>query len=172
MQKLWYSLVWLSRIFATRGFGIQSPTDYRFARYVVAERWPYYAYGQFKELHDKWLTRKIGRLCFRVANYRQPSVVQSARYLPYLRAGARKASIVGQADVIELAIVASPQEAASLLPRCNSRSVVIVDRIDNHREAWQRLAASPETGVCFDLYFCGIVLFDKTRDKQLYKINF
>ena len=59
-------LVWLSRIHRVWGFGIQSPTDYAFVRYVVNEHWPYYAY---EELTDKdWLTEKLGRLYFRLAN--------------------------------------------------------------------------------------------------------
>ena len=39
-------LVWLSRIHRVWGFGIQSPTDYAFVRYVVNEHWPYYAYEE------------------------------------------------------------------------------------------------------------------------------
>ena len=53
-------LVWLSRIHHCRGFGIQSPTDYAFVRYVVNEHWPYYAYDQLTA--DSWLNKKLGRL--------------------------------------------------------------------------------------------------------------
>ena len=64
-------LVWLSRIHCCRGFGIQSPTDYAFVRYVVNEHWPYYAYDVLRD--DDWLREKLGRLYMRLANWRQPT---------------------------------------------------------------------------------------------------
>ena len=35
---------WLRRIKYCRGFGVQSPTDYRFVRGVINEHAPYYLY--------------------------------------------------------------------------------------------------------------------------------
>ncbi|MCQ2255870.1 MAG: hypothetical protein MJZ29_10265, partial [Bacteroidaceae bacterium] len=38
---------WLNRLLRaprTRGFGVQSPTDYHFIRHVVCQKQPYYAY--------------------------------------------------------------------------------------------------------------------------------
>ena len=43
-DRLAYLWVWLRRIGNCRGFGIQSPADYAFVRYVVNEHWPYYQY--------------------------------------------------------------------------------------------------------------------------------
>ena len=37
-------LTWIRRIRHCRGFGIQSPTDYRFVRNVINENYPYHAY--------------------------------------------------------------------------------------------------------------------------------
>ncbi len=69
--------VWLWRIAYCRGFGIQSPWAYAFVRYVINERYPYYAYERF-DRHDAALTRarrRLGKLYFRVANFLQPRVV-------------------------------------------------------------------------------------------------
>lgn len=38
--------------------------------------------------------------------------------------------------------------------------------------AWKRLVNAIPHGVCFDLYYCGIIIFDKKRYKQNYIINF
>ena len=73
MNLLKRYFIWFSRIHQCRGFGIQSPTDYSFVRYVINEHWPYYAYDQLD--WDDWLTSKLGRLYFRLANWKQPSMM-------------------------------------------------------------------------------------------------
>ena len=112
-------LVWLSRIHRVWGFGIQSPTDYAFVRYVVNEHWPYYAY---EELTDKdWLTEKLGRLYFRLANWRQPRVMQEDRYQRYWQAGCRKTRFTADVDTVELARIEVEDIMTwnQLLPKCN-----------------------------------------------------
>ena len=87
MNRLHHVLVWLSRIQYCRGFGIQSPTDYRFVRYVINEHWPYYAYEALGQ-NDDWLRRKLGLLYFRLANERQPkTIVDWVGFHDYLQAG-------------------------------------------------------------------------------------
>ena len=83
MQRVKHFFVWLSRITHCRGFGIQSPTDYWLVRYVINEHWPYYQYAAF-ENEDDWLTQKLGQLYFRLANWRQPTVIESDGYRNYL----------------------------------------------------------------------------------------
>jgi hypothetical protein len=51
-------------------------------------------------------------------------------------------------------------------------TVLIVDGICKDRHFWRSLVADERTGITFDLYYCGIVLFDKKRHKQNYIINF
>ena len=79
MQRFRHFFVWLKRIGHCRGFGIQSPTDYWLVRYVINEHWPYYQYETLGT-DDDWLTQKIGRLYFRIANWLQPKVIESTRY--------------------------------------------------------------------------------------------
>lgn len=84
MTQLKHWLVWLSRIHHSWGFGIQSPTDYAFVRYVVNEHWPYYAYENL--LDDDWMQQKLGRLYFRLANWRQPNRMIVDHYQRYWQA--------------------------------------------------------------------------------------
>ena len=75
MNKLKRYFRWLCRIGYCRGFGVQSPSAYRFIRYVINEHYPYYAYSDMRsELPDvSWLERKRMELYFRIANFRQAS---------------------------------------------------------------------------------------------------
>ena len=74
MNRIQQAWIWAKRICHSRGFGIQSPTDYRFVRYVINEHWPYYAYETLG-LHDNWEIRKLGKLYFRLANYLSPATI-------------------------------------------------------------------------------------------------
>ena len=170
-------LVWLSRIHCCRGFGIQSPTDYAFVRYVVNEHWPYYAYDVLRE--DDWLREKLGRLYFRLANWRQPTVILSDDYQQWWHAGCKKAKCMSNLSPLApcplpLARITIDQWAdfQSLLPHCDQQSVLVIEDIRHNWPLWQEIARSPQTGTTFDLYYCGIVFFDAKRFKHNYKINF
>ena len=164
--------VWLSRIHKCRGFGIQSPTDYSFVRYVINEHWPYYAYEQFDG--GDWLTCKLGRLYFRLANWRQPSMMIQDEYQRYWQAGCCKTIFVPIINKVELARVTIEDKAAfdELLSRCNENSVIVIEGLWRDWERWHEIEADDRTGITYDLYYCGIVFFDKTRYKHNYKINF
>ena len=95
--------VWLSRIGYCRGFGIQSPADYWLVRYVINEHWPYYQYETIGR-NDDWLTRKLGRLCFRMANWRQPSVIESSLFRSYLQAGCHRATFGSSTEMVVLSL--------------------------------------------------------------------
>ena len=168
-------LIWLQRIGHCRGFGVQSPTDYAFVRYVVNERWPYYAYDELGRGED-WLTRKRGRLYFRLANWRQPATVVDEQGSPYWQAGCRRAKVVGAADRIELARLSLDGDykarMEALYARADDRSLLVIDDIYRDWPFWRSVVADERTGVCFDLYYCGIVFFDKKRAKKNYIINF
>jgi hypothetical protein len=173
-QQLKYMPLWLRRVLHCRGFGIQSPTDYAFVRYVINEHWPYY---QYRELGhgDDWLTRKLGRLYFRLSNWRQPAVIVSDRYADYLAAGCRRARLVQGVDgIVELARFTVEQEGlvCQAMDNTDSRSLLVVEGIGRRPDVWRRLVDDPRSRVTFDLYYCGIVTFDNKRTKQHYIINF
>jgi len=56
--------------------------------------------------------------------------------------------------------------------KVSPRSVLVVTGISKVRRLWRQIVDDERTGITFDLYYCGIVLFDKKRHKQNYKINF
>ena len=64
-------IIWLRRMSYSRGFGVQSPSAYRFIRYVISEHYPYYAYADLRKKYPtlNWLTRKRMELYFRLANF-------------------------------------------------------------------------------------------------------
>jgi hypothetical protein len=171
MNRLTHIFVWLSRINHCRGFGVQSPTDYRFVRYVVNEHWPYYQYDELGA-NDKWLKRKLGRLYFRLANWRQPATAVLKDYQDYIQAGCHRCRVVSEADKVEMAVVSEEKELQQLLPKCGTQSLLVLDQLYRHRHLWKEIVNWPQTMVTFDLYYCGIAFFDTKRTKQHYIINF
>lgn len=178
------SVVWLSRIGHCRGFGIQSPGDYWFVRYVINEHWPYYQYNTLGK-GDDWLTQKVGRLLFRIANWRQPSVIDSSAYQEYLQAGCRNALLVGgenegrkeeemeSDDIVVMSLEGDYyRRLTHIYNKVNSDTVLIVADIRRAKDLWREIVADERSIITFDLYYCGIVMFDKKRHKQNYIINF
>ena len=172
MQRLRHVFVWLMRIGHCRGFGIQSPTDYWLVRYVINEHWPYYQYATLGE-GDEWLTKKLGLLYFRIANWLQPHTIESDGFRQYLQAGCKKAEFGDSAELIRLTLDGDfRSRLATIYNKVGSHSVLIVEAIRNNRAFWREIVADERTGVTFDLYYCCIVMFDKKRHKQNYIINF
>ena len=172
MNQLQRWLVWLSRIHCCRGFGIQSPTDYAFVRYVVNEHWSYYAYDSLPD--DPWLMSKLGKLYFRLANWRQPTVMQADRYQSYWQTGCRKTHFVNAIDRVELAHVDIEDHDAyeSLLSKCDEQSVVVVEGVWRDWERWHDMERDVRCGTTIDLDYCGIIFYDIKRFKHNYQINF
>lgn len=175
MQQLKRALIWLSRIRHCRGFGIQSPTDFRFVRYVVTETSPYYAYDEVGK-GDGWLKRKLGLLCFRLANERQPhTIVDDAHIGDYLHAACRKAQIVANKPLLpaplEMAILPTEAYSPQLFCQCNQRSLIVFHDTYSHRSLWHQIEKDPQAVTTFDLYYFGIALFDQKRSRQNYIVN-
>ncbi len=172
MKRIKHVLIWLSRIHRTLGFGIQSPTDYAFVRLVVNEHGLYYAYQELKA--DDWLTEKLGRLYFRLANWRQPQEMIPDDYQQWWHAGCHQTRFVNHPQRVELARidVQDKEQWEKLCNHADAQSVVVVENISSHPKQWHSMQADSRTSVTFDLYYCGIVFFDKRRYKQHYIINF
>ena len=167
--------VWLRRINHCRGFGIQSPADYAFVRYVINEHWPYYKYDELGA-GDDWLRRKLGQLYFRLANRYQPSVIVSNDYQDYFQAGCHRAQVCSDAEskeFVRMSVEGDYQSALSYIyNKVNQQSVLIIEGIWRDPVFWHNVEADERTVVTFDLYYCGIVMFDRKRDKHHYIINF
>lgn len=165
-------IVWLRRIGHCRGFGIQSPTDYWIVRYVINEHWPYYQYESLGT-DDDWLKRKLGRLYFRIANWVQPSVIESDSYQDYMQAGCRSAIFGDSHELIRVSLENNDRSClSSIYNKVNEKTVLIVENIWRDTSFWNEIISDERTGVTFDLYYCGIVMFDKKRHKQNYIVNF
>lgn len=167
-------LVWLTRIGHCRGFGIQSPTDYTLVRYVINEHWPYYKYKEIG-LKDDWLTRKVGQLIFRLTNWCQPDKVSCYAYKDYVRAASSRVQVVTPEDIRYAKLVIVPASFSYLteLPSILADgTILLVDSIWHFPKQWKELVAQELSILTFDLYYCGIVIFDKKRTKQHYIVNF
>lgn len=176
----------------SRGFGVQSPSAYRFIRYVISEHYPYYAYGDLRRDYPAldWLTRKRMELYFRLANFcRTEQMVDYASdsilLADYVQHGCRRTRVLnvyngvlyalhmrlvricpldGCEDFLEIALADSAQT-----------SVFVVEDICTNPVAsrmWQRLVESEKVSVSYDLYYCGIAFFDTDRHKTNYIVNF
>ncbi len=176
MNKVKRLSVWLSRVRKCRGFGVQSPSAYEFIRYVVNEHYPYYAYVELDKLTTDWLTRKLGRLYFRLANWRQPTEMQSDDYDAWWSAGCRKTRFLEHSDAVELLRIVVGKHHREALDyiynKVNDQTLLVVEGIWRDNDFWKEIVADERTGVTFDLYYCGIVFFDKKRTKQHYVVNF
>lgn len=171
-QRIQYMFVWLSRISHCKGFGIQSPTDFSFVNTVVNEHWPYYAYEQLGR-YDCWKRRHLGLLYFRIANWRQPSTVYDGMgVMSYLSAGCAKVHTSSNGDILDMAVVSLAGDVGSVLERCDERSVVLIEDIKTYPDKWKQLVASSCVVISYDLYYCGILLFDRKRIKQHYIVNY
>ena len=170
--KRWW--IWLRRIVHCRGFGIQSPNDYWLVRYVVNEHWPYYQYDSVGT-DDDWLTTKMGRLCFRLANWQQPStVVCGEELIPYVQAGCQRASASAEGAEADMAVLAADEEnrIMQFVGNMNDQGVLVVRDIWRCPQLWKQIINNERVRVTFDLYYCGIVFFNQKREKHHYTINF
>ncbi len=187
--------MWLGRIRHCRGFGVQSPTDYRFVRHVILEKSPYYKYSQlasdFPDLDG--LTRNLCMLYFRLANYCQAKLfIDSCTSMPainaYVMAGCNKtiSTECNEANFQNvslrkpfLARVACSENSRDilqwLLSSASEDSILVVEGIKEDKEAretWRWLLSHDLATVTYDLYYCGIIITAKRRYKKNYIINF
>ena len=162
----------LSRIHHSLGFGVQSPFAYSFIRDVINEKLPYYQYNPLKNGND-WLTHKLGKLYFRLANWRQPDYIFTEDYFPYFLGGCNKVKFGDSIEFMKISLSEDRWDMISrFLDRAKDDSILVVEGINHHKNLWKRLIADQRTEMTFDLYYCGIVLFDKKCSKQNYIVNF
>lgn len=197
MQRLRRAFVWLSRIHHCRGFGIQSPTDYRFERYVINERWPYYRYADLaRELPGiSAMQRRLCELCFRLANYCQAEwfvdiFPETEAYAAYVSAACSRTKVCKVCQEGVALRLAHPEKPCLVRASCREGvesmlrgllhesapgTVVMLEGIRTSRAArrmWKALLSLPQVGASYDLYYCGIIIADNRRYKKNYIINF
>lgn len=191
--------VWLMRIGYCRGFGIQSPTAYSFACNVINDQRYYAAYGQLRRqmCHKGRAFHKLGRLLYRISLFQQPDVaiVDDADWAAYVRSGCERCTVsvydAGREEnkkicrlraaegkrlwMLDASLMAEDAQRERVLDVCSDGDILVVydiEKSNNSRRLWAQLVADRRTVVCFDLYYCGIVFFDKTKSKQLFHVNY
>lgn len=184
----------MRRFTHSQGFGIQSPSAYRFDREVINAHHPDDAYADLKHAfpYEARLTLKLARLYFRIAHATQARqwalcTHRNDVYRAYVQAGCRTASLVdvnevGDQDKVaasDVLVMAMEDDrwrmCEAFVSRAHERSMLIIEGIYTSKRAkvrWKELINDARTGVAFDLYDCGIVFFDHTKSKQVYIINF
>ena len=182
---------WILRCGYCRGFGIQSPSAYSFVRYVINEHYPYYSYRELDEQMkgSSRRFRKIGRLLFRIANYWQPQygVLEDADFSPFISAGCNHTMIRMVDDycfedssnsvllVFDINKLEGDMICEHILSSATDKVLLVLIGICASRQSkqlWKRIVEDGRTGVTYDLYYCGIVFFDKSKPKQYFTINF
>ena len=196
MSQIGSLLVWLRRSRHSRGFGVQSPWAYRFIRYVVNEHYPYYAYDDLSRLYEGYpkQIQKLCRLYFRIANFWQAeqALDYSAAsetdiirlYGTFMKRGCNKLKVVPVRHACDFSSVRLMrlsvegdyrqvfEKAVSL---ANASTMIIVEQIKRDKESrtfWKSIVDDPRCISTFDLYYCGIIFFDKKRYKENYVVNF
>ncbi len=196
MSQIGSLLVWLRRSRHSRGFGVQSPWAYRFIRYVVNEHYPYYAYDDLSRLYEGYpkQIQKLCRLYFRIANFWQAeqALDYSAAsetdiirlYGTFMKRGCNKLEVVPVRHAADFSSVRLMrlsvegdyrqvfEKAVSL---ANASTMIIVEQIKRDKESrtfWKSIVDDPRCISTFDLYYCGIIFFDKKRYKENYVVNF
>jgi len=196
MSQIGSLLVWLRRSRHSRGFGVQSPWAYRFIRYVVNEHYPYYAYDDLSRLYEGYpkQIQKLCRLYFRIANFWQAEQVldYSAAsdnnvirlYGTFMKRGCNKLEVVpvrraGDFSSVRLMRLSVEGDYRQVFEKAvslaNASTMIIVEQIKRDKESrtfWKSIVDDPRCISTFDLYYCGIIFFDKKRYKENYVVNF
>jgi len=180
MKRIWawmvYPCIWIIRIAQSRGYGVQSPSDYSLLRTVIREHGDYYSYKRICKDQSSQRCR-LGKLYFRLANWLQPHEIVTNDYQSFFQAGCKNAVVSdvpsGTISLMRLVVSGDYRDKmTAVYKHVDEDSVLIVEDIWADFGFWREVVDSPLTSVCFDLYFCGVVFFDKKRYKKLYKVNF
>ena len=182
---------WIHRMGYSRGFGVQSPSAYSFIRYVLTEHYPYYAYDELKMRFKSFdhATKKKGRLYFRLANYAQASHwfdYHSAEqpYAAYVHEGCRKTvfqaidgkTIPNAFRIARLSMTEDYQAVYEALCKVAiDDSILILEGINANKDTkafWKRVQESQKATRTYDLFLCGIIVFDTSKHKHHYIVNF
>lgn len=170
----------ISRWWACKGFGLQSPFAYRIQMEVIGQSLPYYAYSSLAEKRKQMpqnTTQQWDELLFRLANYLQPHTVvtpekgwETARM--YISAACSNVHWRGVTDIPDTPpSVIHPvmygnslndmteQELDGMLQRMTEQDLMVVADIRQRKDIWIRLQQHPHVTVTFDLYNWGLVFF-------------
>lgn len=163
---------WLKRILRaprTRGFGVQSPTDYHFIRHVVCQKFPYYAYKELenKTTHLSKREVEILRFYLRLANYIQdssPILLIVKENFGNINTDLRRLFFTSGSKKVKV-------QQASRIPssiNADDTCVLIIEGFESNRHV---LETSSLPKVIFDMQDIAVAFCNPKRHKTTYKIN-
>ena len=168
----------------TRGFGVQSPSAYRFLRDVISPRGRYAVAEGLPEGGSTGGKERLKLLNFyaRVAGFTQAKRwfvserLASDGLKAYVCAGHQAAVVSSVLDDSGVYVVDITEEyvVEAVLNQASASDLLIVEGIHRSataREKWQQIMADRRTGVCFDMYEAGVAGFDLKKFKTSYQVN-
>ena len=178
------ALVRLRRMPRTRGFGVQSPSAYRFLRDVVSTRGRY-AIAEVQRSNEPSVKKdrlKLLKFYARIANFTQAKHwfvserLASADMETYVCVGCQEAQVSSEFSENEVYVIDADdvQLVDDILNKASSTSLLIIEGINRSRNAfdrWRQVMTDSRTGVCFDMYKIGVVFFDLKKYKTSYQVN-
>jgi hypothetical protein len=182
----------------SKGFGVQSPFAYSFITEIVNQTGLYYNYCELDKLYgaNGNIRSRLAKLYFRLTNYCQPNVVveyctstdslEKAFHLAHDGIDFKRldSSIIDVPYVENLTNIDIFRVVLDnyfrvvferLLLKVTSNSVFILEGIHDNNETkafWYEVVENKNVVVTFDLYYVGIVFFNKDYYKQNYVVNF
>lgn len=191
---------WMQGIGHGRGFGVQSPTAYRFLREVVCAR---LTPADLASLPPEWhradrRERLTGALCYRLARHVCPDQMAAFGAASDLSAACMKVGwpdglmqrveagrsfddygeLLSQLGTVRMVCVSLAEGADAFvehaLDHADERSVFLIEDIWRDRLSrlwWDELRQDPRVGVTFDLYVCGLLTFNMKVFKRNYLVN-
>ena len=185
------AMVWLSRIFSLQGYGVQSPWAFGFVRSVISDKSYCPAYEMMMRDYPgtRKPTRKVCRLCMRMAVHEKPKTMAFVGDLPpeykaYSVMGRREAKVItlgegGSGEPVDFAVIAPGAGVEGrfdeVCRHAHDTTFAMLPNIYTDSEArslWRGKIAEMEGVVTFDLYYCGLAYFDKKRYRENHIINF
>ncbi len=189
-HRIW---IWLKRFRKRKGYGVHSPFAFHYITELIYDKQKYEAYRTVKAAAKKRDTnRKSGRLLFRISQRIQPKQILflgdvESRSLMYIRLGQPDAMILDNPETVngscflDMAFfnIESPQKTeesvVAAMKYAGKESQFIIHGIHSSKQSlavWKRLMKNAQSGITFDLWDLGIILFDKSYIKQDYIVNF
>ena len=188
----------IRRIHYSKGFGVQSPFAYSFITEVVNQTGLYYNYSELDKLYgvDGYIRSRLARLYFRLANYCQPNIVAEyctatnsldkafhlahrkidLRWLDSSVADTCNIDNIDHVDLFRMVLDNCYRDAFErVLQKITSNSIFILEGIHNNNDTkafWHEVVENEKAVITFDLYYVGIVFFNKSYYKQHYVVNF
>lgn len=151
----------LSRWSRTRGFGVQSPTDYRFVREVIR------GCGSSKE-----------RCLLSCRGYEERKEALMRRLQEYVATHSvspTESPVNGHSELVTISLSDCSKEKVEMsLADIRENTIFVVENINHDNQTrilWQSIVADQRARTTYDLYHLGLALFEPKLTKMHYCVN-